>query len=117
MKSEELRLGNYYNRTDGKDKSVQVNINDMVAWSKGAIYGKPIPLTEEWLVNFGFDLDIGVGVWFGNKFGDYRFTIWDKYEGVEYKFSIENSLYIQLKHVHQLQNLYFALTGEELEIN
>ena len=25
--------------------------------------------------------------------------------------------YHEIKYVHQLQNLYFALTGEELEIN
>jgi len=31
--------------------------------------------------------------------------------------TIEGSTAVNIKYVHQLQNLYFALTGEELTLN
>ena len=74
---------------------------------------KPIPLTEEWLIKFGFKTPEGYLA--GNYIlGDYRvniedFVLWrvdGAYEGDTYLVGI--------KYVHQLQNLYFALTGEEL---
>jgi hypothetical protein len=82
---------------------------------------EPIPITEEWLINFNFEKDgddyiiehpkdivkyvltenvLGKGLWilgvdqFYDK--DYKYFSWG------------------IKYVHQLQNLYFALTGEEL---
>jgi hypothetical protein len=118
MEARELRIGNWVKSKQPfedviylgcQSNSVDFNINGI----------EPIPLTKEWLVKLGFVLDKGVGVWFGegDLSDDYGcFTIWDKYTGINYKFSIENSLYIELKYVHQLQNLYFALTGEELTI-
>lgn len=69
---------------------------------------EPIPLTEEWLLKFGFEKR---GV---NRT---RWTFW-KIDLVEdekgiYSFD-ESRIYIDIKYVHQLQNIYFALTGEEL---
>ena len=93
---------------------------------------KPIPLTEEWLLKFGFErgnLDFqfakdplkvcldgdGYRVYIvtkgwnidlaGNVYKK-SYEIWDEIDNV--------SLLHNQKHVHQLQNLYFALTGEEL---
>lgn len=62
-----------------------------------------IPLTEEWLIKFGFE-----------RWNDV-YNFYHKLNGVE----IENgNIYVghgnEIKYVHQLQNLYFALTGEEL---
>ena len=74
---------------------------------------KPIPLTEEWLLKFGFnDLQ-------DNSYEFWKSSIWcllfenGKYE--VYYGSMCLGLPI-LKSVHQLQNLYHALTGEELII-
>lgn len=76
---------------------------------------KPIPLTEEWLVRFGFEVKKHKWIVATHKLntdfvinnaidGSMRFTpVWCK----DYKPII---------FVHQLQNLYFALTGEELTI-
>lgn len=76
----------------------------------------PIPLTEQWLKDFGFkkynkyDYDNGeikiemFGTSLKEKQRDYR---WVRYE--EKKICT-----IVLKYVHQLQNLCFALTGKEL---
>jgi hypothetical protein len=76
---------------------------------------KPIPLTEEWLFKFGFQIDELerdeyyiyeadhlVCLYKGIN-GGYQRTINDYDDGIE------------LNNVHQLQNLYFALTGEELK--
>lgn len=107
MKAAELRIGNYYQPTDGSAAYAPVTIDDLVAWSSGAVYGKLIPLTEDWLVKFGFE----------NNFGRYY-----KREGVQINLASGNvdlceSYFIPYKllYVHQLQNLYHALTGTELE--
>ena len=57
---------------------------------------KPIPINEEWLLKFGFDVKepVLISSW---KFSPFCDTIITKCE-----------------YVHQLQNLYFALTGTEL---
>jgi hypothetical protein len=80
---------------------------------------KPIPLTEEWLVKFGFDiktdLDIGrhcyendIGKYNDSKHFEYIISSGDDSHGGWWYYTKE------IEYVHQLQNLYFALTGEEL---
>jgi hypothetical protein len=79
----------------------------------------PVPLTEEWFLKFGFELK--TDVYFSNI--KYKDQCW-----VNFSFCIAvwrngNFMYdwnggnIQIKYVHQLQNLYFALIGKELTIN
>ena len=67
---------------------------------------KPIPLTEEWLLKFGFKKD--------NNFTwvNLEMELMQREDG----FWIWLGADLYLEHVHQLQNLYFALTGEELII-
>lgn len=68
-----------------------------------------VPLTEEWLLKFGFE---------GHGEGIMQDIYTLKY------FNVQNSeagflhlgSQVALRYVHQLQNLYFALTGEELTI-
>lgn len=87
---------------------------------------KPIPLTEEWLVKFGFDIDTDKG-W--NRSEDINYDVYSLNNfdvaliDVVYKLWIEiegdtwyNSSLTAIKYVHQLQNLYFALTSEELTL-
>ena len=72
---------------------------------------QPIPLTEEILLKCGFEkcnlLFINDIIPFVKivKCGDYFDVI------------IGNVFYVKLYSLHQLQNLYFTLTGQELEIN
>jgi hypothetical protein len=77
-----------------------------------------IPLTEEWLIKFGFNkISSGNG-----------YHLWDngKLE-LNHKFEVSlfdgrpddddtKSFDISITSVHQLQNLYFNLIGEELKI-
>lgn len=64
-----------------------------------------IPLTEEWLLNFGYTKE-------DSNFWNLGHIVWE-YDGGVF---ICDKNGITLKYVHQLQNLYFALTGRELTI-
>ena len=122
MKANELRIGNYLAASDGilceviaieldgyKTKPVNP-IQSIPVFQIGDIIKPrlPIPLTEEWLIKFGFESSCDDGYscdW------DYK-----KITICEQESFIEDTTGVEIKHVHQLQNLYFALTGEELEI-
>ncbi|WP_394749597.1 hypothetical protein [Spongiimicrobium salis] len=86
---------------------------------------KPISLTEEWLLRFGsytwngfLCLDA-----FSPGHPSQRFNLyWSEKDGFNCKSRYQGEAELgykmrQIKHVHQLQNLYFALTGEELKLN
>ena len=55
MKANELRIGNLYRPTNKIAESLMVTPDDLKAWYNGAVYGRPIPLTEDWLIKFGFE--------------------------------------------------------------
>ena len=78
---------------------------------------KPIPLTEEWLTRFGFELP--AHSWIGDKFHLSEYGKGSKHPngGVwVVAMNNNNAIISEIQYVHQLQNLYFALTGEELTI-
>ncbi len=125
IQANELRIGNSVARKSNGSRCIVTTylIDDI---ERGRHDYKPIPLTEEWLERFGcsvkkvesknfFTLDADKWQYYhiwkvmpkmvANK--AWAFRILNK-EGKEYE------LY-SIKHVHQLQNLYFALTGTELE--
>ena len=125
MKANELRIGNYYDN-NGVPKLVSPSTIEEV-WDAERTWCKPIPLTEEWLLKFGFEK--GNNNWFRLYFNYdnladsdcLTYNINSKMLCLESFYDGEKKGSIQLlslgeKHVHQLQNLYFALTGEELII-
>lgn len=69
----------------------------------------PIPLTEEILLKCGFERQ---------EYNDYRHPVLigtlTLYEGVA-ELHISDLYSVWVNNLHQLQNLYFALMGEELE--
>ncbi len=77
---------------------------------------EPIPLTEEWLFEFGFEKK-------ENNWkqlcicNDWTYIYWERLAGVELSVNKYSVMLTHIKYVHQLQNLYFALTGEELKQN
>jgi hypothetical protein len=75
---------------------------------------KPIPLTEEWLLKLGLE-KIGIWTFSLNLVGnlDLIYYLGEKGWSIGLK---SYSDFSNLKYVHQLQNLYFALTGKELII-
>ena len=70
---------------------------------------KPIPLTKEWLLKFGFEETCYKSIFTRHKRIQYSI------ENKTYSIGDDVSIY-GIDYVHQLQNLYFALTGEELTI-
>lgn len=71
---------------------------------------EPIPLTPEILEKAGFN-----NTRFRITNGSHDITISDDGDGWAFEPWISN-IFIKIKYVHQLQNLYFSLTGEELSI-
>ena len=110
--SNELRIGNYY-------LSFGVNLMQIEKLNKDMILidFHPVPITEAWLINFGFHKIEGYPYLVFKINGMSHFeqneTNKDEFylEGLEGE-SIND---VPIKYVHQLQNLYFALTGKELE--
>lgn len=106
----ELRINNYVKTVYDELGYIKINeILDSVVNSdktKGISYSSlnPIKLTEEILLKCGFKFKKG-------------YFIYEMFNIV----NIDNVFYcnsngIYISNLHQLQNLYFALTGEELTI-
>ena len=119
MEAKDLRIGSYYHqegfyklernksRIDIPDIDFILNKKTLIfLLTEGELdYITPIPLTEEWLLKFGFKQNKKYKYWeFGKFIIDQNFTLCD----IDIKVTI--------KYLHQLQNLYFALTEKELEI-
>lgn len=122
IKATELRIGNWVDhkdlwsyrqpRQDFKEFDFQWNEADWYALGKCTLdleIIQPIPLTEEWLLKFGFERRPWGLIKGGLLFRD---NIKNPCE--ELTLQIGNGFNVTVQHVHTLQNLYFALTGEEL---
>lgn len=123
MKANELRIGNFVSK-DGA-----IYEADFITIRMSENY-EPIPLTEEWLCKFGFEKipdpernyrNIPIKSWLYVK-NDFVFNSFiGMGDQIKHWFifrhrdpaSYNNTVML---YVHQLQNLYFALTGEELTI-
>lgn len=122
IEAKELRIGNYVNsEVMGIE---QINIIGILYQNKNNQYYKPIPLTEEWLIKFGFEKDENKPFHF-IRLEEYNLEVMvNGFSGTLEKEpnwfcsikSYAHQTTFQKMHVHQLQNLYFALTGEELTI-
>ena len=118
MNANELRIGNYvsvnYVSPSGRKKQVikQSQINAIDGYKMDV---DPIPLTEEWLLKFGFTK--GTDLW-GER-AEYEF-LFDQGHGIT--VSDTNEIYMgcfsqTLQYVHQLQNLIYAMSGVELQLS
>lgn len=77
----------------------------------------PIPLTEEWLLKFGFEKDgYNDHKSYYYTLNGFKLNVDDGYLFLDNPNQLAEAKSIKIKHVHQLQNLYFALTGKELEV-
>ncbi|MDV3630452.1 hypothetical protein [Elizabethkingia anophelis] len=115
MEGKELRLGNFvmcrnfpvFGHNIPVDWSVaQVSAEGIAIADKF----EPIPITDEWLIKLGFE----------KSYSSSNCT--KTTNGYKLDFAGGEVLYLDsvrlkhIKYVHQLQNLYFALTGKELTI-
>lgn len=121
--AKELRIGNLVEHSGkivrvGNIAEVGINFNGNV-WEQSTNKIQPIPLTEEWLLKFGFKYN-GWN-WEFNQFKFHAQGKNDKGEFYNTEFYIQSKkewilISFTIDFVHQLQNLYFALTGTELTI-
>lgn len=122
MKTRELRIGNYvHEETLGNIKVVAFLEADIWVMSKaGNEYHvradaiDPVPMSDFWFDFFGFEPGEEQYIMYVDEWLticvdalDYSICLKDNYGQV-----IAPTIHV--KYVHQLQNLYFALTGKEL---
>ncbi len=123
MESKELRLNNWV-----LEQGHYGQIKDLNEYT--GCYFDPIPITEELLMKCGFERFTPIGQYYNGL----KMLTWFRGNGlVVYKSFGPNAPYggitidnfknpisgekTELAYLHQLQNLYFALTGKELENN
>ena len=113
MKATELRIGNLvtqviFKATHDEEKEILVDWQEIWWISKGTNSYKPIPLTEKWLINFGFEeiKEDDDNYDYMLEIGDLDcFSEWEN--GHLVGLRVDGVNYI-LRFVHELQNLYFA---------
>ena len=110
LKANEIRLGNYYDH-NGEYRQVTPSVIEEV-WNAERTWCKPIPLTEELLLKMGFKYIGGEGYALDNGFSIYS-SLRNGWMAIGTKL-VPNIKGVQ--YIHQLQNLYYALTNEELII-
>lgn len=141
IKATDLRVGNFIYDHKNKKKEVAyvgetIGLFNKIGGTQKYQYDpifsgdindlKPIPLTPKILKQYGFEYGVtGTGedkVQFWDKktpehkhsFGSFYFSVVKWYEG-EFTFS-HQSIRSDCKYLHQLQNLWFSLTGQELQV-
>jgi len=121
MEASELRKGNLSNVSvkSGKGRTIvkSLTLRDIcnIDENTGSFNFEPTPLTEEWLIKFGFSCETIQG-------NECKFRVYTKFGLVFntihgwwlFGAHIQNA--VPLKYAHELQNLFFALTGSELII-
>ena len=124
MKTNELRIGNYLNGKQGHVVVTEIRTNNSVKIHDNTssfyvgICLTPIEITKEWLLKLGFE--------HSNFYNNYKIKAGQYFNSVRYDdedcewcYNNDSSdagcYYVtSIKYVHELQNLYFALNGEEL---
>ena len=123
MKANELRIGNLISDINGNLCLVKTIREDLIIakyYSVGYCIGdeeqfNKVELTEELLLKFGFEEKSKSKNFY---LGNFRFHISKpaNYDGFIFCDGYD-VITDRIKYVHQLQNLYFALIGEELILN
>lgn len=133
MRATDLRIGNW---VEIKDQGVKTysqiegvgNLQQVAGqlWSIEEL--EPIPLTEKWLERFGAKFELVENYY---RYFILDYDVWQHYhiskampnmkDNLLWSFTVKNNdgksyeLY-SITYVHTLQNLYFALTGQQLEL-
>ena len=118
MKAKNLRIGNLITIHNCLQEVVELPLPENCTSENT----KGIPITEEWLNNFGFDDTEYKKGYTGVEFRtnvilDFVLTKpkfmgeWQDY----YVFDLGQNRFVPMKYVNELQNLFFAVTSTELE--
>lgn len=119
MEAKKLRIGNIVrSKINGISKVEQIGSSINPEYVGGrSLEGNywensylPVEITEQWLVDLGFTKDEETNYrwfmedWLAYDLDDNCIRIFDSWE------------FGKRKYVHELQNLFFAITGRELEL-
>ena len=131
MKANELRIGNYVMSGDNADSTVEEikAINHTDWFDEGKRYWletnhyegelledfRPISLTEEWLLMARFTKSFAVTNFAIQTEDGVLDLVPSEIDG--YHVYFDDNWICTIQYVHQLQNLYFALTNQELTFN
>ena len=128
MKATDLRIGNiiYQGEKYGNTPITSYDLNKF--YDKSIFFYTadfyegfaPTPLNEEWLLRLGFKMHEGNNFYRYWINSDFELTYRPISEAIIFCFTprrTDRMTGLEVKYVHQLQNLYFALTGEELILN
>ena len=107
MKPNELRIGNWVIKTEVRYSGLK-SFEYQIQWGIELTHAEgydPIPLTGEILERCGYLSTL-------NHYWDEKMNFFLHDDGLRFVKSGETI--VTIKHLHQLQNLVFALTNEEL---
>jgi len=119
INAKEVRIGNWvmHDKGNGFQEIMLACAEDICLVQNHPEKFETIPLTEEWLTKFGFNR---------TTYNDPALDIESDFNAEIY-YTDDHRLFLhdcdggkigrEIQYVHQLQNLYFALTGNELIIN
>ena len=138
IKANELRIGNWVSK-QGEDYQCDAATILMLERNESEI--DSISITEEWLLRFGFEKkmlyrhvvnwdngkvehiqngDFELNKWIQNDDGRYH-DVYFSYDSVTKKLNCyssdgceETTVFADIKYIHQLQNLYIAITEKEI---
>ena len=125
LKASDLRINNFISDIHATDKFYGVvnKVDKDKVYYNGFVSKiedvRGIPLTDEWLLKLGFEL------LYTGKFRkvydfakDLRFGYSDNHglSNTQSAVTFVGNSFTHIKYVHQLQNLYFALTQRELTV-
>ena len=135
MKTTDLRINNHVQLIfpDGeitavvegvKRGMIALDVNGRIGWYDSTSIN-PIPLTEQWLFDLGFEKYTGrygvyykhyalegFRVWLPRDIYGWGYTVGRKDFETGDTYWVKN----EVRYVHQLQNLYFALMQEEIKL-
>ena len=129
MEAKDLRTGNILLFEDKQMKVSSIHIDNTIRFAVpngGSIgcfkiderFTKPIPITEKLLFGFGFkkedEQDELLDTFMYNKDNITRVEFSDKHKVLYWHDNYTSIYATKIEYVHQLQNLYFAITGWEL---
>ncbi len=130
LRAEDLRCNNILLVDDGKGEPYQITIKGINTINGGHVYDeddsihgldclKPIPLTEEWLLKFGWVWNKETNTFEKYPNGDARMHLSFRDVSKSYmmfNYVLKAKIADRIYYVHQLQNLYYALTKKELQV-
>lgn len=126
MNANELLLGNYVNYLGIPTRVTSLSGTDkfyIATFTSGIFHESnynPIPLTEKWLLDFGFNdrskplnngMSLEIEILVKMKIAWYRQDNRLRFQTIENGFILK-----YINYVHELQNLYFSLTGNHLRL-